>query len=87
MLSGLGELLLRHGDLDGAVAAFEEANGLSVALVEPYAGLGRLALQRGETGAALAWAAKALARDMEEVCPDALFLNYVNPMAMITGAF
>lgn len=23
--------------------------------------------------------------DMNEVCPDALFLNYVNPMAMITG--
>ena len=23
--------------------------------------------------------------DMREVCPDALFLNYVNPMAMITG--
>lgn len=26
------------------------------------------------------------ARDMEEVCADAWFLNYVNPMAMITGA-
>jgi alpha-galactosidase len=26
------------------------------------------------------------ARDMQEVCPDAWFLNYVNPMAMITGA-
>lgn len=25
------------------------------------------------------------ARDMEEVCPDAWFLNYVNPMAIITG--
>ena len=25
------------------------------------------------------------ARDMEEVCPDALFLNYTNPMAMLTG--
>lgn len=25
------------------------------------------------------------ARDMEEVCPDAWFLNYVNPMAMISG--
>ena len=25
------------------------------------------------------------ARDMSEVCPDALFLNYVNPMAIITG--
>lgn len=25
-------------------------------------------------------------RDMEEVCPDAYFLNYTNPMAMITGA-
>ncbi len=24
-------------------------------------------------------------RDMEEVCPEAIFLNYVNPMAMITG--
>ena len=24
-------------------------------------------------------------RDMNEVCPDAWFLNYVNPMAMITG--
>jgi alpha-galactosidase len=23
--------------------------------------------------------------DMNEVCPDAMFLNYVNPMAMITG--
>lgn len=26
------------------------------------------------------------AREMEEVCPEAWFLNYVNPMAMITGA-
>ena len=26
------------------------------------------------------------ARDMEDVCPDAWFLNYVNPMAIITGA-
>lgn len=26
------------------------------------------------------------ARDMAEVCPDAWFLNYVNPMAMITSA-
>jgi alpha-galactosidase len=26
------------------------------------------------------------ARDMAEVCPDALFLNYTNPMAMLTGA-
>ena len=25
-------------------------------------------------------------RDMEEVCPDAWFLNYTNPMAMLTGA-
>ncbi|WHY64778.1 alpha-glucosidase/alpha-galactosidase [Neobacillus sp. SuZ13] len=25
------------------------------------------------------------ARDMEEVCPDALFLNYTNPMAVLTG--
>ncbi len=28
---------------------------------------------------------KEFADDMEEVCPDALFLNYVNPMAMNTG--
>ena len=26
------------------------------------------------------------ARDIEEVCPDALFLNYTNPMAMLSGA-
>ena len=26
------------------------------------------------------------ARDMRDVCPDALFLNYSNPMAMLTGA-
>jgi len=26
------------------------------------------------------------ARDMEEVCPEALFLNYTNPMSMVTGA-
>jgi alpha-galactosidase len=26
------------------------------------------------------------AHDMEDLCPDAWFLNYVNPMAMITGA-
>jgi alpha-galactosidase len=26
------------------------------------------------------------ARDMEQVCPDAWMLNYVNPMAMVTGA-
>lgn len=25
------------------------------------------------------------ARDIEEVCPDALFINYSNPMAMLTG--
>ncbi|MBQ7097134.1 MAG: alpha-glucosidase/alpha-galactosidase [Clostridia bacterium] len=25
------------------------------------------------------------AKDMEEVCPDALFMNYTNPMAMLTG--
>lgn len=27
-----------------------------------------------------------IARDMEEVCPEAWFLNYTNPMAMLTGA-
>lgn len=27
-----------------------------------------------------------LARDMEEVCPDAWLLNYTNPMASLTGA-
>ncbi len=26
------------------------------------------------------------AKDMEEVCPNALFINYTNPMAMLTGA-
>lgn len=28
---------------------------------------------------------EAFARDMEEVCPNTLFLNYTNPMAMLTG--
>ncbi len=28
---------------------------------------------------------KDMAADMEEVCPDAWFLNYTNPMAMLTG--
>ena len=28
---------------------------------------------------------KEFASDMEEVCPDAWFLNYTNPMAMLTG--
>ena len=28
---------------------------------------------------------KEFAQDMEEVCPDAWFLNYTNPMAMLTG--
>lgn len=28
---------------------------------------------------------EGIARDMEEVCPDALFLNYSNPMAILTG--
>jgi len=28
---------------------------------------------------------KGIAKDMEEVCPDAWLLNYTNPMAMITG--
>jgi alpha-galactosidase len=28
---------------------------------------------------------EGFARDMEEVCPDAWFLNYTNPMAMLTG--
>ncbi|MGL1892909.1 MAG: alpha-glucosidase/alpha-galactosidase [Spirochaetaceae bacterium] len=27
-----------------------------------------------------------IVKDMEVVCPDALFLNYTNPMAMVTGA-
>ena len=26
-----------------------------------------------------------IANDIEEVCPDALFMNYTNPMAMLTG--
>lgn len=26
-----------------------------------------------------------MAKDIEEVCPDALFLNYTNPMAILTG--
>ena len=29
---------------------------------------------------------QGIVRDMMEVCPDAWFLNYVNPMAIITGA-
>jgi len=28
---------------------------------------------------------EAFAKDMEEVCPNALFINYSNPMAMLTG--
>ena len=28
---------------------------------------------------------EGFARDMEEVCPDAIFLNYTNPMAMLSG--
>ncbi|MDL2300944.1 alpha-glucosidase/alpha-galactosidase [Lachnospiraceae bacterium OttesenSCG-928-D06] len=28
---------------------------------------------------------EGFARDMEEVCPNAYFLNYTNPMAMLTG--
>lgn len=28
---------------------------------------------------------KEIAKDIEEVCPNALFLNYTNPMAIITG--
>ena len=28
---------------------------------------------------------KEFARDMEEVCPDALLLNYTNPMAIVSG--
>ena len=28
---------------------------------------------------------EGFARDMEEVCPDALFLNYTNPMSILTG--
>ena len=28
---------------------------------------------------------EGFARDMEEVCPDAYFLNYTNPMAMLAG--
>ncbi len=27
----------------------------------------------------------SFARDMEKVCPDALFINYTNPMAMLSG--
>jgi len=29
----------------------------------------------------------SFAEDMAQVCPNALFLNYTNPMAMVTGAF
>ena len=29
---------------------------------------------------------RGIVEDMEELCPNALLLNYVNPMAMITGA-
>lgn len=28
---------------------------------------------------------REFARDMEEVCPDTLFMNYTNPMAVLTG--
>ncbi|MBO4327705.1 MAG: alpha-glucosidase/alpha-galactosidase, partial [Clostridia bacterium] len=28
---------------------------------------------------------KGFARDMEEVCPDAILLNYTNPMAIVSG--
>ena len=28
---------------------------------------------------------EAFARDMEKVCPNAILLNYTNPMAMLTG--
>ena len=28
---------------------------------------------------------EGFARDMEEVCPNALFMNYTNPMAMLSG--
>ena len=28
---------------------------------------------------------EGFARDMEEVCPDALFLNYTNPMGILSG--
>ncbi|NLD87216.1 MAG: alpha-glucosidase/alpha-galactosidase [Clostridiales bacterium] len=28
---------------------------------------------------------KGIAADMEELCPDALFINYTNPMAMLSG--
>ena len=28
---------------------------------------------------------ESFVKDMEEVCPDALFINYANPMAMLTG--
>ena len=28
---------------------------------------------------------RGFAEDMEEVCPDAIFLNYTNPMAMLSG--
>lgn len=30
-------------------------------------------------------AMEEFAKDIKEVCPDALFLNYVNPMAIVTG--
>lgn len=28
---------------------------------------------------------ESFAKDMEKVCPDALFINYTNPMAMLSG--
>ena len=28
---------------------------------------------------------EGFAKDMEQLCPDALFINYTNPMAMLSG--
>ncbi|MDD3946456.1 MAG: alpha-glucosidase/alpha-galactosidase, partial [Clostridia bacterium] len=31
------------------------------------------------------YALEGIAKDIEELCPNALFLNYTNPMAIVTG--
>lgn len=52
--------LLRQGDTAGAVKAFEEALTIEPDLIDSYAGLGKLELDRGRPGTALRYYEKGV---------------------------
>jgi tetratricopeptide (TPR) repeat protein len=68
-LNHLGLVLLRMGDLDGALAAFREAIRLDPASAASYAALGAVLRARGESDAAIAAFQEAARLDPEKYAP------------------